>query len=208
MLLFKPGIDGFVFGLGLICSLGPQNCHVIKQGLMRNFITTTALIGWFSDIIIVCAASLGLGEAAHSAPQAVASASWLGVAFVAFCGLRSLRRATLAKSISIGGGERASHRCAIKSMLALTWLNPLFYLEVGVLCGLLAESYATPLQRAEFLGAFACASGVRFFGLSLAVRPFSNFFAMPGATRLFDRFSGAVMLVVATSLGTTLLAGH
>jgi hypothetical protein len=85
--------------------------------------------------------------------------------------------------------------------------HPLFYLEVGVLCGLLAASYATPLQRAEFLGAFACASGVRFFGLTLAVRPFSRFFAAPGAARLFDRFSGAVMLVVATSLATTLLAG-
>lgn len=203
--LLKPAVDGFVFGAALIFSLGPQNTLVIRTALGRNFGLTTATVGFVSEAVLVGVNGAGFASLIIGLPRFVVCASWLGVLFVGFCGLRAfLRSADAAKPGSAAEGAQ-NRFSAIGAMMAVTWLNPLVYVEVVLLCGLLASSYSDLAARWLFLISFLCASSVKFFGLSFAAGRFANWFARPGAPRLFDRLSGVAMLAVALSLLWTLV---
>jgi L-lysine exporter family protein LysE/ArgO len=198
----KPMLEGFALGAGLIFAPGPQSAHLIRQGLARDFALVTAITGFASDCLFVCAGGVSMSAAMQISPGFVLLASWAGVAFVAYWGLRSLLDSTLFAAPALGAplGGRLS---AIRKMLALTWLNPLFYLEISMLCGL-AAAYDAPFAQWQFLSAYVAACLVRYLTLCLAVRPFSKWFHKPGTPKAFDRVSGLIMLALAVSLGVTL----
>ena len=60
-----PALAGFGFGLALMLSLGPQNTHLIRQGLNRNFALTTATAGYLSDVALVLASLAGFQRGAR-----------------------------------------------------------------------------------------------------------------------------------------------
>lgn len=202
----KPLLEGFAFGIALIFAPGPQSAHLIKQGLARDFAFATAITAFASDCLFVGVLGMSLSGAMRMSAEGVMLASWLGVAFVGCCGLHSLFGPVPLSPQDLGPtpGGRSQ---AMRKILALTWLNPLFYIEVSTLCGL-ASSYGEVVAQWQFLSAYLASSLVRYLTLSLAARPFSQWFRKPGAPKVFDRVSGLIMLAVAISLGATLAGGQ
>ena len=198
----KPMLEGFAFGAALVFAPGPQSAHILRQGLARDFAVVTAMTGFTSDCLLVCAGGVSMSVAMAMPQGFVLLASWAGVAFVAYCGLRSLLDSALF-AVPAPGAPLGGRLAAIRKMLALTWLNPLFYLEISMLCGL-AAAYDSPFAQWQFLSAYLAACLVRYLTLCLAVRPFSKWFRKPGAPKAFDRVSGLIMLAVAVSFGVTL----
>lgn len=73
---------GFLVGLGLILSIGPQNLQLIRAGATRRHGFVTATSGFLSEIVIVLATITWLGAALERAPEFAGLMQCLGVCFL------------------------------------------------------------------------------------------------------------------------------
>ena len=89
---------------------------------------------------------------------------------------------------------------AVLLTLALTWLNPHFYLDAVLMLGTVANSFGD--DRWWFVSGTLVASVLWFFGLGYGARLLRGLFARPTAWRVLD--SG--IAVVMGGLGVGLLA--
>ena len=100
----------------------------------------------------------------------------------------------------MAGGPGMSTRAAVVTALALTWLNPHFYLDAVLMLGTIANSFGA--ARWWFVAGTFIASTAWFFGLGYGARLLRGFFAKPSSWRVLDGFIAAFMAF----LGITLLA--
>ena len=196
--IVKATLDGFFLGLGFIFSIGPQNLHLIRQGINREYEWTTAVTGYTSEFVLIALGLTGFAAVA-SGPGELAAFRWLGIAFLLICGIRTLRSAQSRASGGQTSRRMTNRRQAISVMMVMTWLNPLVYVEIMMLGGGLAASYSG-LGSASFAAGFLLASAVRFFGLSLAGRPLTALISQGSAVRVFERVSGFLLIGVAGSV--------
>ena len=200
-----PALAGFGFGLALMLSLGPQNTHLIRQGLSRNFALTTATTGYLSDVALVLASLAGFGSAIVGAPGLVRLLGWLGAGFLAVCGARGLIAATSAPAISFVEARQPTRARAVATMLAMTWANPLYYVEVLIPFGLLSTRFGDAHGAQMFAAGMLIASFARFYGYSLAATRLSRFFGRPGALRAFEMAAGGLLLILAVGGAAAML---
>jgi L-lysine exporter family protein LysE/ArgO len=199
---FAAASAGFLLGFSLIFSIGPQNLHLLRAGLSRRHALTTATTGYFSEIVLVGVGLAGLGLAAASYPSAVDAMRWLGVAFLITCGIRAILRRADASCDLESTSALGSRGKAVLAMLAVTWLNPLVYVEVVLLVGLLSSGYSG--TSGWFGAGFLIASSLKFYGWSLAGQLLSPAFQHQRVRTAFSVMSGALLLAAAAVLaGTT-----
>lgn len=197
---------GFVFGASLIFSIGPQNLRLIEAGAQRRHATSVATAGYLSEIIIVTAGVFGIGASLSPTTIAGEALRLAGIGFLVWCALRALRsagqRSLDGKRLAVDPGMGA----AIRSMLAVTWLNPLVYVEVMLLVGVLASNYGSE-ARIWFTVGFLCASALRFYGWCWAGSRLSRLISDPGGRRSFDRLSGLMLFATAGLLTLQIARG-
>jgi L-lysine exporter family protein LysE/ArgO len=202
-----PLLSGLAFGLALMLSLGPQNTHLIRQGLSRNFALTTATTGYFSDVALVLASLAGFGAALAAEPQLVRWLGWVGAGFLAFCGARGLIAAASARCAVPAATREPTRARAAATMLAMTWANPLYYAEVLIPFGLLSTRFGGARGAELFAVGMLAASFVRFYGYSFAAGKLSGFFERPAAMRAFEMGAGALLLILAVCAATAMCEG-
>jgi L-lysine exporter family protein LysE/ArgO len=156
---------------------------------------------------------LGLATSTATMPIVAYLLKICGIGFVAYCGIRSLTMpAPRCHAAPCSARERRrigqTGLQAVKAMLLVTWLNPLVFVEIVLVCGALAAAYQDTRQRAAFLAGFLAASAVKFFGVSLAARAVSPWFGRAFASGTLNRVSGVAMLIVAASLAATIIAQY
>ena len=88
-------------------------------------------------------------------------------------------------------------RRAVLLTLALTWLNPHFYLDAILMLGTVANSFGD--QRWWFCAGAIAASLVWFPALGFGARSLRGIFARPSAWRVLD--SGIAVLMGALGIG-------
>ena len=122
-----------------------------------------------------------------------------GLYLIAF-GVHAAMRAWRPVSLEAGEGTALTTGRAVLLTLALTWLNPHFYLDAILMLGTVANSFGP--DRWWFLLGSLTASVLWFFGLGFGARLLRGLFARPGAWRVLD--SGIAVLM--GGLGVVLLA--
>ncbi len=80
---------GFVFGLGLIFSLGPQNLALIRAGITRSHPFSVASTGFVSEIALVALGIGGLGTMIGQHPAISGALQISAIGFLIWCGIRS-----------------------------------------------------------------------------------------------------------------------
>lgn len=206
-LALQAGFFGFMLGLPGIVSIGPQNLRVLHAGLAGAYPGAMATTAFLSEILLVAAGIGGLGLSLAARPDAVALLQAAGAIFVAWWGISTLRRrgsTTLGRANSSGRGCLSS---AILAMLGVTWLNPLAYIEVVFMLGIMAAEYASAGRLALGMG-FLVASALKFYGLAMLARRFAVLFAAPSVQRRFDLVSGSILLAIATLLAAGSITGN
>ncbi|QJP17334.1 LysE family transporter [Starkeya sp. ORNL1] len=202
--LFSPAtLAGFVFGLGLIFSLGPQNLMLIRAGMMRNHPLAVASTGYVSEIAFVAMGIGGLGTLLTQHPMASGTLQAGCAAFLAWWGVRVLLNARRAPT-----GDTAEEVCgsrlqAIGSMLAVTWLNPLVWLEAMFFVGVFSSGYASEAQIG-FAAGFLSASAIKFYGWSLAGVGLSRCFDRQICREKLDAVAGVVLISAAVLLSANI----
>ena len=193
-------LTGLLTGLALIVAIGAQNAFVLRQGIKGEQVLPIVLVCLASDVVAITAGVAGLGFVVERFPGILPVAQVLGGIYLLGFGLHAAVRAWRPQSLDTGDGTGMSMRTAVLTALALTWLNPHFYLDATLMLGTVANSFGP--DRWWFLLGTLVASGAWFFSLGYGARLLRPVFAKPSSWRWLDACIAAVM----TILGITLLA--
>lgn len=197
-------IAGFLTGLSLIVAIGAQNAYVLRMGLTRRHVSLIVAICTLSDVVLIAVGTGGLGGFIRSVPAALAVFRWLGVAYLTYVALGSLRRATHPGALLASESPSTSRASAVTTTLAMTFLNPHVYLDTVLLLGSIANQYGH-LRWTFALGA-ALGSTAWFSSLGFGAGLAARFVAHPTTWRVLDVAIGLIMALVAVKLALTRLS--
>lgn len=198
-MMIAPFIQGFGTGGGLIVAIGAQNAFVLSQGVRGNHHVIIALICIFCDAIFITAGVAGFGAAVSTNPSLSQWVTWGGCGFLFFYGWRSLRSAIRGGSLNTSDRSMRSLKAAIITTLAVTLLNPHFYLDTVILLGGVSSQFNGE-NRLSFWAGAVSASTLWFICLSLGGRLLAPLFKKQISWRILDSLVCATMWTIAVSL--------
>ena len=190
-------LAGLFTGLALIVAIGAQNAFLLRQGIRGEHVLPIVLTCLLSDVVAITAGVAGLGAVLERWPGVLPVAQVLGGVYLIAFGVHAAMRAWRPKGLEAGEGTALTPARAVLLTLALTWLNPHFYLDAILMLGTVANSFGG--DRWWFLAGALLASLLWFFGLGYGARLLRGLFARPGAWRVLD--SGIAVLMGALGVG-------
>ena len=197
--MITPFLQGFGTGGGLIVAIGAQNAFVLSQGVRRNHHLTVALICIICDAVFISAGVVGFGTAVSTSSTLSQSVAWCGAGFLFFYGLRSLRSALRGGRMDTNDQALHTRRAAIITTLAVTLLNPHFYLDTVILLGGVSCQFHGESRLYFWIGAVS-ASTLWFISLSLGGQMLAPLFQKQISWRILDSLVCATMWTLAVSL--------
>ena len=197
--MVAPFIQGFGTGGGLIVAIGAQNAFVLSQGVRKNHHLIIALICIVCDAVFITAGIAGFGVALSSNPDLSKWIAWAGAGFLFFYGWASFRSALRGGRLDANDRPIRSLKAAIFTTLAVTLLNPHFYLDTVVLLGGIGGRLHGEHRLLFWTGAVS-ASTLWFIGLSLGGRVLAPMFTKQISWRILDSIVCATMWTIAVSL--------
>ncbi|WP_199907685.1 LysE/ArgO family amino acid transporter [Nocardioides terrigena] len=190
-------LTGVLTGLALIVAVGAQNAFVLRQGIRGEHVLAVIVVCMVSDIVALTAGVAGLGVVMERWPAVLPIAQIGGGLYLLAFGVQSAVRAWRPVALDADGGSSMTVRRAVLLTLALTWLNPHFYLDAILMLGTVANSFGD--QRWWFCAGAIAASLVWFPALGFGARSLRGIFARPSAWRVLD--SGIAVLMGALGIG-------
>ncbi|MCW2739466.1 LysE/ArgO family amino acid transporter [Nocardioides sp.] len=198
--MFQVALTGLLTGLALIVAVGAQNAFLLRQGIRGEHVLPIVLTCLVSDVVAITAGVAGLGVVLERWPSVLPIAQVLGGLYLIAFGVHAAMRAWRPGRLDAGEGAAMTPAKAILLTLALTWLNPHFYLDAVLMLGTVANSFGT--DRWWFVSGTLMASVLWFFGLGFGARLLRGLFARPNAWRVLD----SAIAVVMGTLGVGLIA--
>lgn len=190
-------LAGLVTGLALIVAVGAQNAFLLRQGIRGEHVVPLVLICLVSDVVGIAAGIAGLGAVVEHWPALLPVIQIAGGVYLLAFGVQSALRAWRPEALTAEGGPSMSLGRAVLLMLALTWLNPHFYLDTLLLLGTVANTFGD--QRWLFFAGALIASAAWFPVLGFGARLLRGLFAKPSAWRVLD--SGIAVLMGVLGVG-------
>ncbi len=197
--IVTPFFTGFALSAALIMAIGAQNLFVLRQGLRQEHIGPIVLFCGSADALLIIAGVAGVGAFLTAIPQLALALSLGGAAFLAWYGIKALRRMTKSDAIVVGGSAGVTLAQALTATAAFTLLNPHVYLDTVLLMGT-AASTQPPAVRPIFAAGAATASFTWFAALGYGARLLKPVFERPMSWRVLNALVGMVMLALAASL--------
>ncbi|MCB9136992.1 MAG: LysE family transporter [Caldilineaceae bacterium] len=194
-----PLLKGFILCASMIVAVGPQNLFLLRQGLQRRNMLTTAAVSTLGDVALISLGVGGVGRLLAVNDRFLVLVIGGGALFLLWCGGRSLFSACrppaddIAAAVPAGAaGFRASALAAIGFSL----LNPAAYLDTLVIIGASSGSFPVEQRMLFGLGAIT-ASALWFFTLTYGAGRLAPLLQRPIAWRILDLAGGAVMVGIA-----------
>lgn len=197
--MIAPFLQGFGTGGGLIVAIGAQNAFVLSQGVRRNHHLIIAMLCILCDAIFITAGVIGFGRAISASAILSRLVAWGGACFLFVYGVGSLRSALRGGRLDAASPSVGSLRAVIIATLAVTLLNPHFYLDTVVLLGSVSSQFQGESRLYFWTGAVS-ASTLWFLSLSLGGQMLAPLFRKPMAWRVLDSLVCATMWTIAGSL--------
>lgn len=199
-----PLLTGFLLSAALIMAIGAQNLFVLRQGLRREHVGAIVLFCGAADALLIMAGVAGVGAFLAAVPQLATLLALAGSAFLAWYGIRALRRITVSEAMAVIETRGITLTRALMATAGFTLLNPHVYLDTVLLMGAAGSSQPEALRPFFVVGA-AAASFAWFAALGYGARLLRPLFTRPVAWRVLDAFVGIVMLTLAASLAARAL---
>ncbi len=190
---------GFGTGIGLIVAIGAQNAFVLSQGIKRSHPFIIALICIICDTVFISAGVIGFGTAAFTNPTLSQVVAWGGAGFLFFYGWGSFRSALKGGSLDTKDQAEMSLKAAIIATLAVTLLNPQFYLDTVFILGSVSSQFQGQNLLYFWTGAVS-ASTLWFICLTIGGQMLAPVFQKQIAWRILDSLVCTTMWTIAVSL--------
>jgi len=197
--MIMPFLQGFGTGGGLIVAIGAQNAFVLSEGVRGNYHIIIALICIFCDAVFITLGIAGFGASVAAHPSLSQWVTWGGAAFLFLYGYGSLRSAIRGGSLDSNSQAVKSLGAAVLTTLAVTLLNPHFYLDTVILLGSISSHFSGNSRLLFWAGAIS-ASTLWFICLSVGGRLLSPMFEKEIAWRILDTLVWITMWTIAVSL--------
>ncbi|MFV0438519.1 MAG: LysE/ArgO family amino acid transporter [Desulfopila sp.] len=204
--MLTPFLQGLGTGGGLIAAIGAQNAFVLSQGVRKNHHVVIALICIVCDAVFITAGVGGLGAAVSVNPHLSRLMAWGGAGFLFFHGLRALRSAVRGAGMAVDDQALLTLKTAVLATLAVTLLNPHFYLDTVILLGSVSSQFAGEGRIYFWVGALS-ASTIWFIALSLGGQLLAPLFSKPVSWRILDSMVWVTMWTIAAMLVFDSLSG-
>lgn len=145
-LAFPTFTAGMVLSMSLIMAIGPQNAHVLRTGLQRQHLWLTVLTCALADVVLIGIGVLGLAQLGGLSDRLLGALVGAGALFLAVYGWQAFQRFLRPKLLVLDdegrvSAEPVSHRKAVLSALAFSFLNPHAWLDTAVLIGTASLAY-------------------------------------------------------------------
>jgi L-lysine exporter family protein LysE/ArgO len=145
-LAFPTFTAGMVLSMSLIMAIGPQNAHVLRMGLQRQHLWLTVLTCALADVVLIGLGVLGLAQLGGLSDKLLGALVGAGALFLAVYGWQAFQRFLHPRALVLDDGGRVtaepvSHRKAVLSALAFSFLNPHAWLDTAVLIGTASLAY-------------------------------------------------------------------
>ncbi|MDO6535123.1 LysE/ArgO family amino acid transporter [Alteromonas stellipolaris] len=199
--MFAAALSGFVMGGTLIIAVGAQNSFLIEQSLKRQWTGLFVLLFIVSDAISISLGAMGFGLLLQEYPLLVSVTKWAGVVFLLWFAFNKLTASMADDALVLEMSKKqTSFKRAFLIAMAVTWLNPHFYLDTLLLMGNLASQWQ--LNKWWFVFGAIWASIVWFVGLSTLTAKFAHHMQRPSFWRWFNRLNAAVLGAVSIQLAS------
>ncbi|OLG35756.1 amino acid transporter [Xanthomonas oryzae pv. oryzae] len=185
--------------------IGAQNAFVLRQGLKRQHVGLGVTRCGIGNIALILLGVAGLGVLVQQWSCLLQLLRYAGAAFLAVFGWTAARRAWCGGDAMAPAEQGEEHwQRAVLTCLALTFLNPHFYLDTMVLLGSLSTHYPGARRWAFAWG--ACLVSVTWFtSPRYGARLLQPVFRHPRAWRVLDGLIAVFMPLLCVLL---LLPSH
>ena len=199
--MLAAALSGFVMGGTLIIAVGAQNSFLIEQSLKRQWTGLFVLLFIVSDAISISLGAMGFGLLLQEYPLLVSVTKWAGVVFLLWFAFNKLKASMADDALVLEMSKKqTSFKRAFLIAMAVTWLNPHFYLDTLLLMGNLASQWQ--LNKWWFVFGAIWASIVWFVGLSTLTAKFAHHMQRPSFWRWFNRLNAEVLGAVSIQLAS------
>ncbi len=192
-------LQGLGTGGGLIIAIGAQNAFVLSQSVKGNHHLLIAFICILCDAIFITLGVAGLGQAVSSNPELANFAAFGGAIFLFLYGCRAIYSVVKGGSMDTGKLVANSWKTAVIATLAVTLLNPHFYLDTVVLLGSISSKFQGD-HRYFFLAGAISASILWYSSLSIGGRALAPLFKKKISWKILDTLVCITMWSIAFSL--------
>lgn len=198
--MITPFIQGLGSGGGLIVAIGAQNAFVLSQGVRGNHHLLIAFICILCDAIFITVGIAGVGASVAANPSLAQWVTWGGAGFLFIYGWGALRSALRGGRLETSDQQAVrSFKSAVFTTLAVTLLNPHFYLDTVIFLGSISSRFHGE-NRFLFWAGAVCASTLWFTCLSLGGRMLAPLFRKQLSWRILDSLVCATMWAIGLSL--------
>lgn len=189
-------LSGFITGGGLIIAVGAQNAFLLEQALKRHYALWVALLFIISDAISISLGAFGIGALIKQHPIILEATRYAGVAFLLYFSYTRIKASFADEALLLSlANERLTFLLLISSGLAVTWLNPHFYLDTMIVMGTLANQWGSSIMG--FIWGGITASIVWFLGLVIIGRVLAPYLSKAAFWRWLNRINGTLVAVIA-----------
>lgn len=199
-------IKGLGLGLSLIVAIGAQNAFVLSQSLRKNHVLTMVLASIAFDAIGISLGVAGVGALVAGNTALMSLTSWGGALFLLWYGFNSFRSALSGGTLETSSDDaKPSRKKIFLALMAVTFLNPHYYLDTVVLIGSLASQFPG-MDRLLFWAGTLTASVIWFFSLGFGAGLLVPLFRKPVTWKILDGLIGCTMWSIAFGLIRSALA--
>ncbi|TBR44940.1 lysine transporter [Marinomonas agarivorans] len=191
-------LSGFITGGGLIIAVGAQNTFLLEQALKRHFALLIAVLFILSDTLAITMGASGMAALIHQHPIVLDVSRYAGVAFLLYFAFSRFKASFSDEALLLSANHQAPFVATIITGIAVTWLNPHFYLDTMILMGALANQWQSNLY--DFVIGGVAASILWFLGLVLLGRILAPYFKEAKFWRWFNRINGCLITIIAINI--------
>lgn len=194
--MFISFTTGLLTGGSLIIAVGAQNAFLFEQAIKRHHAWLIASLFILSDAVSMSLGALGFGYLIQSQPWVLTLSKWAGVTFLLWYAYSKWQASQHDESILLSKSTQLAPLTSVLMMaLAVTWINPHFYLDTLVLIGSLSLAWQT--QQWWFIAGGISASVAWFYGLTLVGRGMTRWIGSVRFWRWFNRTNAIIMIIIA-----------
>ena len=197
---------GFFFTLSLIVAIGPQNAYVLEKSVRKQHIRLIVSTCILCDIFFFFVGAFSIGAISKMSPTLYTAFMWGSAVFLFSYGGRSLLSSFKKnRLLPLGEGKATRYGTTLMVTLAVTLLNPHFYIDTIFLFGTIASKYQDQ-NRILFLTGACLGSIFWFISLGLVGGSLSRIFAKEMTWRILDVTIAVMMFGWSLSIALPLIS--